>query len=74
MQGLAHGNIKLENLLIDSSPHPLLTICSCGHARHIQCPLQSRIGAPSEAPEITLDKASNNDDMKVRQINLCSMY
>lgn len=33
LQGVANRDIKLENVLIDSSPRPLIKICDFGYSK-----------------------------------------
>ena len=68
VKGIVHRDVKLENMLIDKSPKPILKLCDFGFSKHIhfQSKPGSRVGTAAYlAPEIIMSSVGNTYDGQV---------
>ena len=68
LQGVAYRDIKLENLLIDKSPKPLVKLCDFGYSKNklFQSQPGSRVGTPAYlAPEVFMSQDGESYDGQV---------
>ncbi|CAL5221600.1 g3820 [Coccomyxa viridis] len=74
--GVANRDIKLENVLIDSSPRPLIKICDFGYSKHekYNSAPGSRVGTPAYlAPEVVLTTRGKTYNAKIADVWSCGV-
>ena len=68
MKDIVHRDIKLENMLIDKSPKPILKLCDFGFSKHkrFQSRPASKVGTPAYlAPEVIMNSTGDTYDGQV---------
>eukprot|EP00740_Mantoniella_antarctica_P017554 CAMPEP_0181366578 /NCGR_PEP_ID=MMETSP1106-20121128/10778_1 /TAXON_ID=81844 /ORGANISM="Mantoniella antarctica, Strain SL-175" /LENGTH=229 /DNA_ID=CAMNT_0023481935 /DNA_START=90 /DNA_END=779 /DNA_ORIENTATION=+ len=76
-QGVAHRDLKLENILLDGSPTPRLKICDFGYSKHsvIHSQPKSTVGTPAYiAPEVLSSKVYDGEAASNRKTTYDTLY